>query len=136
MANWCNQRYKFFQQELLDSEAETLRNYIQNVNLGVDAQHYLEICEALGSEPDENEIPPNMDDLTYEAQMALNIYQYLQDTWVGGMGSAYIGKNLATLPMLFDLFDVQEGSRTYILQFILIIDKETANNINNKIGKK
>jgi len=69
--------------------------------------------------------------------MAIYIYQYLQDVWAGGgMGSFYIGKNLSTLDMLFNLFDVQEGSRAYVLQFILIIDRETANNINSKIGKK
>lgn len=100
----------------------------------MDAQHYYEICEALGSEPDDTEVPPNIEDLTYEAQMAIYLYQYLQDIWVSGMGVFFVGKNLQNLTELFDIFGVQKGSRIYILQFILIMDREIAKSRNSKIG--
>ena len=132
MDYWSCKRCKFFQQELLEKEFNKLISYIENANLGVDSDHYLEICAALGSEPDEDEIPPTIDDLCYEAQMALEIYAYLQDIWSGGMTTFYVGKSLQNLKDIFDLFDILEGSRLYILQFILAIDKETAKSINNR----
>jgi len=93
------------------------------------------MCEALGSEPDEEEIPVDFEELLYESQQAIILYNYLVDVWSGGMNSFYIGKNLSNIKYIFDIHGIEEGSRLYILDFILLIDKENANNINGKLQK-
>ena len=94
------------------------------------------MCEALGSEPDEDEIPVNFEDLLYESQQAIILYNYLVDVWAGGMSAFYIGKNLSNIEYIFDIHNIEEESRLYILEFILLIDKENANTINGKLSKQ
>lgn len=94
------------------------------------------MCEALGSEPDEDEIPVEFEDLLYESQQAILLYNYLIDVWVGGMQSFYVGKNLSNIEYIFDIHDIQKGSRLYILEFIILIDKENANTINGKLSRQ
>ena len=53
---------------------------------------YFEMCEALGTEPVEEEIPVEFEDFCLDVQEALSIYQKLRDEW-DYMGGNYIGKN-------------------------------------------
>ena len=73
----------------------------------------------MGSEPDPNEIPPDMGDFPYEVQQAFDVYYRLPDRW-DGMSGTYLGKDLGPVEMLFQLFLV-EDKRT-ALDFISIID--------------
>jgi len=94
------------------------------------------MCEALGSEPDEEETPVTFEELLYESQQAIILYNYLVDVWAGGMSSFYIGKNLSNIQYIFDIHGIEEGSRLHILDFILLIDKENANTINGKLSRQ
>lgn len=94
------------------------------------------MCEALGSEPDEEEFPPDFEELLYESQVAILLYNYFPDIWGGGMSPFYIGKSFNNLEYLFNLNNVDEGSRLYVLEFMLLIDKENANAINGKLKQQ
>ncbi len=91
---------------------------------------YFEMCEALGSEPIESEIPIEFDDLPTEIQEALRIYRYLQDNW-DYMSGKYIGKNLTGIKDIFEMFDVATDERKYLFQTILEIDRIRAEAIKN-----
>ena len=54
---------------------------------------YFEMCEALGSEPVESEIPVEFDDFPFEVQQAFNAYRMLRDEW-DFMNGNYLGKSL------------------------------------------
>jgi len=136
MDNRSSIRYYRFQQELLKLEQGRIFSYIRNASLGVSDAEYYDMCEALGSEPDEDEIPVNFEDLLYESQQAIILYNYLVDVWAGGMSAFYIGKNLSNIEYIFDIHNIEEESRLYILEFILLIDKENANTINGKLSKQ
>ena len=96
---------------------------------------YFEMCEQLGSEPLESEIPVEFDDLPQEVQEALHIYNTLQDSW-DYMGGNYIGKNLSYISTVFDFFKVEAEDRKDIYELIVFIDQLRAKQIQEKKPKK
>ena len=82
-------------------------------------EQYLDMCEQLGSEPLQEEIPADFEDFPYPVQVAINIFYILPDIFEG-MSGTYMGKNYSILPYLFDeIYEVENKQQT--LQFILMI---------------
>lgn len=82
---------------------------------------YFELCETLGSEPLDEEIPIELDDLPEIVQLTFSIYETLQDEWEY-MGGNYVGKKLQNLVMLFDLYEIPREEHLLVYKFISIID--------------
>lgn len=99
-----------------------LTSYFQNGMAGVTKETYFEICEQLGTEPLEEEIPVELEDFPNEIQEAINIYFRLRDEWDGFSGT-YMGKNFTGLGDILDIYQVSDASRQEILDWIFIIDK-------------
>lgn len=99
-----------------------LTSYFQNISAGVSKQVYFEICEQLGTEPVEEEIPVEFEDFPPEVQEALNVYFRLRDEWDGFSG-AYLGKNFAGLIDILDIYKADQDSRQDILDWILVTDR-------------
>jgi hypothetical protein len=66
---------------------------------------YFEMCEVLGTQPLDSEIPVEYDDFPLEVQEAIRIYNNLQDSW-DYMGGNYIGKNLTGFKDILSIFEV------------------------------
>ena len=80
---------------------------------------YFEMCEALGTEPLDSEIPVEFEDLLLDVQEALVIYSMLQDSW-DHMNGNYTGKNYSGL---FDILTLQDVSdKKTIFKIIGIAD--------------
>ncbi len=82
---------------------------------------YFEMCEALGSEPIEDEIPVEHSDLHTEVQEAFSIYNKLRDDW-DYMGGNYIGKNISNLLDMFTLLEIPKEDRLQLYELIILID--------------
>ena len=82
---------------------------------------YFEMCEALGTEPVESEIPVDADDLPLEVQEILEIYKLLKDEWEPMSGS-YLGKNFLGILEIFDIFEVPKSDRKLYLNILYSID--------------
>lgn len=95
---------------------------------------YLEMCEALGSDPVESEIPVEYDDLALEVQEAIRIYNNLQDSW-DYVGGNYIGKNLNGFKDILDIFEVDQVDRRAVYELITHIDKIRAKSIQDQKPK-
>ena len=80
------------------------------MNLGMTKESYFEMCEMMGSEPVESEIPVEFDDFPLEVQQAFNAYRMLRDEW-DTMNGNYLGKSLIGV--------VSSFSRTLIIFFYL-----------------
>lgn len=102
-----------------------LTSYFQNMGVGVTKETYFEICEQLGSQPIEEEIPVEMEDFPDEIQEALNIYFRLRDDWDGFSGK-YMGKNFTGLSDILDIYQIPKSSRQDLLDWIFIIDRVRA----------
>lgn len=82
---------------------------------------YFEMCEALGTEPSEEEIPVEMDDFPDEVQEAISIYYKLRDDW-DTMNGIYMGKSYAGLGDILDILEVENADRKYLLEWISVMD--------------
>ena len=77
------------------------------------------MCEQLGSEPIEEEIPADFDDFPYEVQEVIQIFSILPDVWEGFSGT-YMGKDYSILPYLMDeIFQVHNKQQA--MQMLLSI---------------
>ena len=94
---------------------------------------YLALCEQLGEEPDPEKMPPAMDMFPYEVQMAFFIYSLLQDSW-DGMNGMYMGKNLAGLSVLLDIYEIED--KKTVVYFLTRIDNERIKTINEEVKRK
>ena len=76
---------------------------------------YFEMCEMLGTEPVESEIPVEYDDLPDLAQQAIIIYKTLKDDW-DGMNGVYKGKIFTGIGDIFDIYEIplEERKLTYL----------------------
>lgn len=113
---------------------EQLRSYFQNMNVGMTKQQYFEMCEALGSQPLESEIPIEYEDLVLEVQEALQLYNCLQDSW-DYMNGNYIGKNFTGFEYILDLYEVLPEYRKCMYELILQIDEIRAKQVQDKKPK-
>lgn len=82
---------------------------------------YFEMCEMLGTEPVEEEIPVEYEDFFLDVQEALGIYQKLRDEW-DTMNGVYMGKTYAGLLDILDLLGVPVEDRRTQYELIGIID--------------
>lgn len=76
------------------------------------------MCEQLGTEPKEEEIPAEFGDFPYLVQIAISIFAILPDNWEGFSGT-YMGKDLSLLPYLVKVYEVEDVAQ--LLQFINMI---------------
>lgn len=98
-----------------------LVSFFQNSSVNMTKEQYFEMCEALGTEPDENEIPVEYDDFPDIVQEAIGVYYKLRDEWDSFSGT-YMGKSYVGLAEIFDILEIEKCDRKYILDWITIMD--------------
>tara|TARA_Y100000361_G_C10919198_1_gene218012 strand:- start:129 stop:440 length:312 start_codon:yes stop_codon:yes gene_type:complete len=91
------------------------------------------MCEQLGTEPDFNEMPPEMGDFPLEIQEAFVVHAMLPDKWDGASGS-YMGKDWAPLMDLVTIQNVQDIKTTTF--FLKHIDSSYTIKINAELKRK
>lgn len=87
------------------------------------------MCELLGTEPKEDEIPIEYEDLQEEVQEALAVYNMLQDSW-NTMDGQYLGKVMSGVTDILDILGIEDKSSC--LAIILILDRVRGKLINAK----
>jgi hypothetical protein len=88
----------------------------------VTKDQYYEMCEALGNEPLESELPVEYDDLPLEVQAAIRIYNSMQDNW-DYMNGNYIGKSYVGFKDILDIFEVGVEDRRAVYDLVASIDR-------------
>ena len=91
---------------------------------------YFEMCEALGNEPIDEEIPVDYDDFYLEVQEALGIYQKLRDEW-DTMNGVYMGKNYSGILDIFHILEVPVEDHKVMFNLISIIDTHRSKAISD-----
>lgn len=95
-------------------------------------EKYLNMCEQLGKEPKEEEIPPDMEDFPFIAQLAITIFNSLGDRIYPDIG--YIGKDYTNLPILIDIYKVDEVE--LLLEIIQWLDSRAIKTSSDKLTKE
>lgn len=87
---------------------------------------YFEMCEMMGTEPKEEDIPIEFDDLLLEVQLSIQIYNNLQDCW-DYMGGNYIGKNLSGFRDILNILEISPEDHRAVYELIMQIDRIRSN---------
>lgn len=90
------------------------------------------MCEMLGSEPVESEIPVELSDFPSEIQQAFTIYGMLSDIW-DPMGGSYLGKDYANVFDFFSLYEIQNKQEQL---FYISVLKEIDSSRSSVIAEK
>jgi hypothetical protein len=97
---------------------------------------YFEMCEMLGEEPIESEIPLELSDFPELVQQCFVMYGILSDNW-DSMGGNYLGKDYSIVFKLFDIYQVSDSSEKLLsLDFMQHIDSVRSKLISDKIKAK
>ena len=92
---------------------------------------YFEMCEALGNEPLESEIPVDFEDFPLEVQQAFNAYKMLRDEW-DTMSGVYLGKSLIGVKDILEATEIDVSEHKLVIMLIRLIDNVRSEEINNK----
>jgi hypothetical protein len=92
------------------------------------------MCEQLGTEPIDSEIPVEVDDLPLEVQQALLAYRMLRDEWEGFNG-LYLGKSYIGLTEILHYTETDPQDHKVIVTLIQLIDSIRGNILNEKQKK-
>lgn len=108
---------------------------MQDSAVGMTPESYYEMCEALGTEPVESEIPIELHSLPDIVQRCFALYRILPDIW-DTMGGNYLGKDYSIVFNLFEVYLVEEPERLIALEILQKIDSERSRAISEKLKSK
>ena len=94
-------------------------------------ESYFEMCEMMGSEPVESEIPVEFDDFPLEVQQAFNAYRMLRDEW-DTMNGNYLGKSLIGVKDVLEATEIEPSDQKFVIMLLRMIDNVRSDEINNK----
>ena len=75
---------------------------------------YIAMCEQMGWEIDETQLPKDPSSLELECQQALMLLNTLPDKW-DGMSGTWMGKDYAGLAAIMDIYDIQDRRAVFEL---------------------
>jgi hypothetical protein len=96
---------------------------------------YFEMCEMLGEEPLESEIPLDSTDFPIIVQQSLSIYNLLEDRW-DTMNGGYLGKNYSNVFEFFKLHELDRAESLLVLEFLQHVDAVRSKLVAEKIITK
>lgn len=90
----------------------------------------------MGHEPDEAAMPLDLGDFPPIVATTLSIYNSLRDTYIPGEIPTYNGKDLSSLPVLFDIFDItSKVEKQCIFRLLNIFDTEATIAARKRVEK-
>jgi hypothetical protein len=96
---------------------------------------YFEMCEMLGQEPIDEEIPVDHNDFPLEVQQSLAIYNLLEDRW-DSMGGGYMGKSYTPVFEFLKLYEVDPLEWLLVIEFLQHIDVVRSKLVAEKLKAK
>jgi len=69
-------------------------------------ERYFMMCEQLGKEPDDEEIPPDWEDFPTIVIDAMSVFSMLGDRIMADIG--FVGKDFTNLPLYMEIYSVED----------------------------
>jgi len=69
-------------------------------------ERYFKMCEQLGQEPIEDEIPPDWEDFPEIAILAITVFSMLGDRLAADIG--YLGKDFTNLSHYLEIYEIED----------------------------
>lgn len=108
-------------EEQKDECLNRLERMLNNTDTGMTRERYLEMCEQMGNEPIEEEIPPDMSDFPIIVSEAVSTFNMLGDRIYPEIG--YVGKDYTNLNHYLELYGVED--KEYFLYLLSWLDSRT-----------
>lgn len=89
------------------------------------------MCELMGNEPVEDEIPIEFEDFPWEVQQAFSVYNMLRDEW-DSMSGLYLGKTLIGIKDILDAMEIEREEHKFMIILVRMIDRVRSDEINSK----
>jgi hypothetical protein len=99
----------------------------------MNADQYIEMCEQMGWEIDEDQIPKDPSELPLEAQYALILLNSLPDNWEGMSGS-WMGKDYSGLSAIMDIYNIDD--RKTVFELLKVAENELSKYYSEKAKQK
>ena len=110
---------------------------MENTNLGVTQEIYLEICLASGNEPDPEQMPVVFEDFLSQTQKVFELYNILDSKH--SMDGAYVGKSILGIEYVIKMLGLEEEFFTFYMSVIKLLDElytSDTHTENKASGKK
>ena len=78
------------------------------------ADQYILMCEQMGWEPKEEDLPQDGSNLSLECQQALTVLNSLPDIWEG-MNGTWLGKDYSGLGTIMDIYEIDDRRAVFTL---------------------
>jgi hypothetical protein len=92
-------------------------------------EQYLEMCEQMGWEPEEEEIPIDYVDLEEKSQQALRLFNILPDK-IEGMNGVWLGKDYSGIGDIMQIYQIPLDKDIFDLLQVCI--KEASDHYENQ----
>lgn len=108
---------------------------MQDSDVHMTREAYFEMCEMLGNEPIEEDIPIELSDFPNIVQQLLLIYNILPDIW-DTMGGEFIGKDYNILFDLFKLYEFDSEEQLLGIRFLQQMDRTKSKIVLDRLKAK
>jgi hypothetical protein len=99
----------------------------------MNVDQYIEMCEQMGWEIEEDQIPKDPSELPLEAQQALVLLNSLPDNWEGMSGS-WMGKDYSGLAAIMDIYEIDD--RKTVFELLKVAENELSKYYSEKAKQK
>lgn len=93
---------------------------------------YYEMCEQLGTNPEDGDIPIDFNDLLKQSQQALSLFEYCTDHW-DTMNGSYLGKELTNIAFLLKLLVIDKSDWLTVIDMLNTIIPIRVDSVNKKM---
>ena len=119
-------------QEERQEALDRLERLYKNLDAKMTRESYFNMCEQLGKEPDPDKIPPDLEDLPDSIRDAIYIFNTLGDRVYPEIG--YIGKDYTNLPVLFEIYGVED--KELALEVLTFLDSRAVKASSEELKKQ
>ena len=119
-------------EEQKEKVLERLEKLHQNLDTGMTRERYLDLCEQMGNEPIEEEIPPDWDDFPEIVTLAANTFSQLGDRIQADIG--YIGKDYTNVNHYMDLYGIDD--KEFFFRILSWMDNRTIKKSSEELKRQ
>jgi len=109
-----------------------LDRYFKQQDSKMTRDRYFEMCEQMGKEPVESEIPPDWKDFPEVVISALNVFNMLGDRMYPEIG--YVGKDYTNLSYFLDIYDIEDTE--FFLELLTWLDSRAIKTSQDQLKRE
>jgi len=104
----------------------------RNLDSGMTRNKYLDMCEQLGKEPSDKEIPPDWEDFPQIIQEAINTFNQLGDRVYSEIG--FTGKDYTNLNHFMEVYGVED--KEFFLEILSWLDSRAIKKSSEQLKRE